>query len=436
MPARTRLASTATGIPAAASSPGSRARGAGSATEVAAAVRRRTSAATGKGVSPREKFQPSPRARGSAQAGAQAPACAPSAPSAARAAGPPAANASAHSAPGLAATRGAGRGAEPAPSAAGKAVDGDWPTREAELSKCPSSSVGDSSSSSLELQASAYTLAGRRTLRCARTGLQQPQAADWANQDAYLVVPARSDRMFLAVLDGHGEHGRHVAGSVCGIFEQMAPGLLALDIPQLPSAMAQVFAVVQAALERDELARFSGTTAVVAIIDVAAAVVTTAHVGDSRLMIVGSDAEAQFETLDHKVRALGNCGPSAATRRPALQASECPGLSVSRSLGDLEAHALGTRSEPTIHENVPLRPGMALVAASDGVWQKLPRAAVAALVGASESQDSARKLVSEARARWPQRGDADDITAVVVKSRAVAAHMDPVTPRGVAAAGA
>lgn len=308
--------------------------------------------------------------------------------------------------------------------------------REMELSKCPSSSVGDSSSSSLELQASAYTLAGRRMLRCSRTGLQQSQAADWANQDAYLVVPAQRDRMFVAVLDGHGEHGRHVAGSVCGIFEQMAPGLLALGLAQLRSALAQVFAVVQAALERDELARFSGTTAVVAIIDVAAAVATTAHVGDSRLMIVGPDAEAQFETLDHKVRGLGNTGPSSAVRRSAFQASDCPGLSGSRSLGDLEAHTMGTRSEPTINENVPLRPGMALVAASDGVWQKLPRTTVAGIVSASEAQDSARRLVTEARAKWPQRGDADDITAVVVKSRAVSSHTDPLTPRGVAAAGA
>merc|ERR1719453_2734564 len=133
-----------------------------------------------------------------------------------------------------------------------------------------------------------------------KTAQQQPVGAEWANQDAYLVVPAQRDRMFLAVLDGHGEHGRHVAGSVCGIFEQMAPGLLALGQPQLPSALAQVFAIAQAALERDELARFSGTTAMVAIVDVAAAVVTMAHVGDSRLMIIGPDAEAQFETLDHK----------------------------------------------------------------------------------------------------------------------------------------
>merc|ERR1719271_228722 len=250
-------------------------------------------------------------------------------------------------------------------------------------------------------------------IKCSKTGQQQLGAADWANQDVYLVVPAQRDRMFLAVLDGHGEHGRHVAGSVCAIFEQMAPGLLALSQPQLPSALAQVFAIAQAALERNELARFSGTTASVAVIDVAAAVVTTAHVGDSRLMIIGPDADTQFETLDHKavdadqrarniardgdMRSQTNGSPSVTARAsPGGQDSPCPGLSVSRSLGDLEAHNLGILSEPTICEDVPLRPGMVLIAASDGVWQKLPRTAVASLVGASEPQDSARKVVLEA----------------------------------------
>lgn len=233
----------------------------------------------------------------------------------------------------------------------------------------------------------------------------------------------------------------------------MAPGLLALSLPQLPSALAQVFAIAQAALERDELARFSGTTAAVAIIDVVAAVVTTAHVGDSRMMIVGPNGEAEFETPDHKAsdsqlstRAIEDeeiISPagreSSGAENSPSQASSTTGLSVSRSLGDLEAHNLGILSEPTIYEEVPLRPGMALIAASDGVWQKLPRRVVATLVGASDPQDSARRIVLEARSKWPVRGDADDITAVVVRSRTATDNNGyPVSParRGVAAAGA
>jgi len=285
----------------------------------------------------------------------------------------------------------------------------------------------------LELQAGAYTLAGK-VLRC----------PDWANQDAYLVVPAQQDRMFVAVLDGHGKHGRHVAGSVCGIFEQLAPGLLTLPRHQLSSALAQVFAIAQAALQRDELARYSGTTAVVAVVDVAQGCVTTAHVGNSRLMILGNSSEPSFKTMDHdvdglegarifahggEVREVNQGGvPQRCVFKPG---SQQPGLRISRSLGDLEAHTLGVLAEPTIHTDVPLRPGMALVAASDGLWCKLPRAAVASFANDCAPQDSARALVMEARARWPKNGDADDITAVVVKS--IPGELDALA---VAAAGA
>jgi len=282
----------------------------------------------------------------------------------------------------------------------------------------------EASTPALELQASAYTLAGRKMRQ------------DWANQDAYLVVPANRDRMFVAVLDGHGQHGRHIAGSVCGIFEQMAPGLLSLPESQLPSALAQVFAVAQATLQRDELASFSGTTAMVAIVDVAAGVVTTAHVGDTRLLIVDSTGEAVFETRDHQIEndeeaRIQACGGelrmiphwSSTPRCSMYQGSEFDSISVSRSLGDLEGHNFGVLSEPTIYESIPLRPGMALVAASDGVWEKLPRSAVASAVSSVEPLDSARKVVLEARSRWPPRGDVDDITAVVVQSKSVLGPM-------------
>merc|ERR1711971_251639 len=140
--------------------------------------------------------------------------------------------------------------------------------------------------------------------------------------------------------------------------------------------------------------------------------------------------EAQFETPDHKASdaSLATmastrqdedfCETSAGAKSPT---SSCTGLSVSRSLGDLEAHNLGILSEPTIYEEVPLRPGMALIAASDGVWQKLSKRTVAALVAASDPQDSARRIVLEARSKWPAHSntESDDITAVVVRSRTV-----------------
>merc|ERR1712100_567344 len=127
-------------------------------------------------------------------------------------------------------------------------------------------------------------------------------------------------------------------------------------------------------------------------------------------MIVGPDSESHFETPDHKA-SDASLATMASTRQDEdfcevstgakSLTSSCTGLSVSRSLGDLEAHSLGILSEPTIYEEVPLRPGMALIAASDGVWQKLSRRSVSALVAASDPQESARRIVLEARSKWP-----------------------------------
>lgn len=278
------------------------------------------------------------------------------------------------------------------------------------------------------------------------------------------MVPARQDRMLIAVLDGHGEYGTHVAGRVSSIFEQMAAGLLELPAHRLPAALVQVFAIAQAALQRDELARYSGTTAVLAIADVSAAIVTTAHVGDSRLSILvpGSapdTLEAVFETEDHVItneeaeliKSKGgevlplrtSCGTTAGSglyrmllnpecprTEPVTTSAVAPGppptsapveVTTSRSLGDLEAHARGITAAPTIHAGVPLREGMALVAASASMWAKFPKRPFLSLLSHSLGPpEAARQIVLEVRARCPAWGDADDVTAVVVRPTSAA----------------
>jgi len=272
---------------------------------------------------------------------------------------------------------------------------------------------------SLGLQAGAYTMTGKKA-----------GCPDWANQDAYLVVPAEWDRMFLAVFDGHGEFGSHIACSACGLFEQLAPGLLALPLAQLPDAFAQLFAVAQSALKRDPMAKLSGTTATAVVIDVAAGCLTSAHVGDSRLMMVSGDARVEFETLDHTVegneerRVLASggdvrdlCHRGISARRVFLRGSDYPGLAMSRSLGDLDAHTVGVSAEPTIHDRVPFRSGSSIIVASDGVWEKLPRNVTCAMgVGNPDPAEASRSVVMEARSRWPVEGDTDDITTVVVRA--------------------
>lgn len=97
-------------------------------------------------------------------------------------------------------------------------------------------------------------------------------------------------------------------------------------------------------------------------------------------------------------------------------------LPISRSLGDLEAQSVGLLSEPTIHAEVPWLPGMSLVAASDGVWQKLSQEAVGKVVVHADPSTSARALVVDARSKWPPRepdrfdlGGALVVTALVLR---------------------
>lgn len=255
----------------------------------------------------------------------------------------------------------------------------------------------------------------------------------WVNQDAYLVLPLGPSKVIVAVFDGHGAYGHLVAAKAREFFEQRGPGLMQMGddhgAGHIPDLLHRLFGLAHEAVDRTGLAEWSGTTAVVALIDVAAQVFTTAHVGDSRL-VLGCGSEVHFETADHvvdeaaerrvvaaggDVRALTVSGVAA--RRVFLRGLEYPGLGMSRALGDTQAHAVGVLSEPTV-TNVRLAPGSAIILASDGVWEKVAPRTAANIVArrGGDASAAAQALVTEARSRWLEDGgDIDDISAVVVQ---------------------
>mmetsp|Transcript_25120 Transcript_25120/g.46257 ORF Transcript_25120/g.46257 Transcript_25120/m.46257 type:complete len:567 (+) Transcript_25120:60-1760(+) len=202
------------------------------------------------------------------------------------------------------------------------------------------------------------------------------------NQDRFVVVPISEHRTFAAVMDGHGWKGHAVARATAQLFEAHAPSVGVLPAAQLPPALSSLFHQAHNMLVQDGLASMSGTTATVALIDTAAATVTTAHVGDSRI-IVCADAELCFATRDHVIdadaeRHIRSCGGEVraaayngvAARRVFMPGAELPGLGMSRALGDQEAHTLGVTCEPELHV-VPFEPASGgIVIASDGLWDK------------------------------------------------------------------
>lgn len=268
---------------------------------------------------------------------------------------------------------------------------------------------------------------------------QKQGRPDWANQDACLVVPLGPSRLLVGIFDGHGEHGGTIAKGVRDLVAQLAPKLFAEDLEPagdaLPDVLRRLFNVAHHGVAEGGFADFSGTTATLAIVDAVTGVVTCAHVGDSRLVIAADSMHIRFESPNHELlgeelrRVLVASGEvrermvsGVVARRVFIPGQELPGLAMSRSLGDVQAHNLGVSADPSIHEGIPMASGSILIVGSGGIWDKVPALEAVALVVAEVAGGSvefaAAALVSEARARWlldgGGLGDVDDASAVVV----------------------
>lgn len=286
----------------------------------------------------------------------------------------------------------------------------------------------------------AYSLAGRKSI-----------FANWINQDVHLVLPLGRHQLLACVFDGHGLNGHFVAGLVSSVFEQSAAelflphGMEALPVEDHAPALAELFRRAHEVLEaQEELAGLSGSTATAAIVNATTGDLTTAFVGDSRLLLLHG-SEVGFQTVDHEVSAqdvarIIACGgevreyrasnesrpesPRQCTRdtvsRIFIKGTNRPGLAMSRSLGDLEAHKIGALAEPEIQTGLKFGYEDTLVIASDGVWEKVTPEETLFVVG-QDPQEAVRSLVHEAHSRWPHSGDGDidDITAVVLRLKSV-----------------
>jgi serine/threonine protein phosphatase PrpC len=263
------------------------------------------------------------------------------------------------------------------------------------------------------LKVGAYTLGGKKAA-----------FPSWENQDAYLALPLPGDFLLAAVFDGHGLNGHHAAARARDLFHQLAP-LLIEDLG--PAALLrQLFEQCEMLLQQEGLCRLSGTTATAAIVDQRQSVVTVAHVGDST-MVVFKDNAVVFATQDHQVdeeaelRIVAHGGevrpwapPADNVLRVFAPGMKWPGLSMARALGDTEAKKLGVIAEPDVSSAIVLEAGTSIVLASDGVWETLPRDVAAARMPALSATELAQTLVLDARSRWPQGEDIDDITMVVI----------------------
>jgi serine/threonine protein phosphatase PrpC len=116
-----------------------------------------------------------------------------------------------------------------------------------------------------------------------------------------------------------------------------------------------------------------------------------------------------------KSQAGGYLGP----HRVWLANEDSPGLAMSRSLGDRQAHIAGVISDPEVTKFSLTPDDKFIVVASDGVWEFLENEAVAKIVWPFFIQHSpeaaGNALVRAAAAKWKEFDTViDDITCVII----------------------
>ncbi|KAL6778174.1 hypothetical protein ACKKBG_A17210 [Auxenochlorella protothecoides x Auxenochlorella symbiontica] len=277
--------------------------------------------------------------------------------------------------------------------------------------------------------------------------------------DGFAGVPGQ---VFAGVFDGHGPYGRAAATHAARALPRALAASRAVRTPGpggagRPRARAEALAAacleVHAGLVQGDAgldASASGTTACVALL--AGRRLLVANVGDSRAVLVragagggNAPAEALRLTRDAKpddpeeaariaaaggsVRRLTDDPDDVPRVFAADPGSTTPGLAMSRSLGDAAAHTLGVCATPRLTGHVLEERDLALVLASDGVWDVMSDADVAAFVARYRALrlpgvSVGEALTLEALERWKRaRREAlvDDIAAVVL-------HLAPPPP--------
>jgi serine/threonine protein phosphatase PrpC len=236
----------------------------------------------------------------------------------------------------------------------------------------------------------------------ADAGLRAHMEDRWA-------VRAAPGGLFAAVYDGHG--GAAVADHAAAELHLAAIRALQAGL-DAAAALERAFAEVAQATADAE----SGSTA--AAFWLAGATLTTAHVGDSRVVRVGrTDVDAL--TRDHRIDA-----PDERARVLSMGASLDPpyvvrgghGLMMTRSFGDRWFRPVGVLAEPEIGRHAVRAGDVAVVAATDGLWDVLGLDETARVVRAGATAAAAARALVEAAL---ERGATDNVTAVVVRLAAL-----------------
>jgi serine/threonine protein phosphatase PrpC len=229
-------------------------------------------------------------------------------------------------------------------------------------------------------------------------GLRDHMEDRWA-------VQATPHGLYTAVYDGHG--GSRVADRAAAELH-LAVGQALRAVLDPAGALRRAFAELDAVTADADC----GSTVAASLLTGAA--VVTAHVGDSRVIRVRG-AGSESLTRDHRIEAPDERARvlrMGAALEPPYVVRGDRGLMMTRSLGDRWFRPVGVIAEPEVGRHAVGADDVALVAATDGLWDVLSVEEAARVVRrAATAEAAARALVAEALAA----GTRDNVTAVVVR---------------------
>jgi serine/threonine protein phosphatase PrpC len=218
-------------------------------------------------------------------------------------------------------------------------------------------------------------------------------------------VQAMPGGLLAAVYDGHG--GSAVADLAAA---ELHRGVLSALETRLKPADALRQAFAHLARATDDLD--CGST--VAALLLAHGALFTAHVGDSRIVRIGN-VGAENLTADHRIDVAAERARvlrMGARLDPPYVVRGERGLMVTRSLGDRWFRPVGVIAEPEIGRHGLAAEGVALVAATDGVWDVLDADDAAQIVCRTLTAQAAADALIDAALT---AGTHDNVTAIVVR---------------------
>ena len=271
------------------------------------------------------------------------------------------------------------------------------------------------------------------------------------NQDNYITLDDIPYPLkVFGVFDGHGEFGHLVSGFLKTFFNELflnsrtakqfetnftSEGLYQHFTLRQNEFISTLFLACETKLSHLSYinANYSGSTCnIVFIID---DYLICANVGDSRAILLTDDNKIIQLSRDHKPnvkdeyeRIISSNGrvermPSNATCGPFRvwkKNENCPGLAMSRSIGDFVAETVGVICEPevTIYK-ISETNAKSVVIASDGVWEFTSNEKVKSIVWDYYNKGSplgaATAIREYASKMWSINGDMeDDITVIVL----------------------